>query len=199
MKTSITTLTKSLLAAIVLSASIFSTSVSAGEKQSVKMSAPKNFDKVIVSGNVEVTLIQNGREGVSYNEDNNGKVKVIQDGSALKISSADGSLSKITVYVKNIYRVQASDNAVVKTDGKLDVKFLQVFLKGNAAAQIDSKTESLYTVMEESADLKLTGATNNHILVMGSTPTLNLDRFAALKTEMSAPKTANTWTASLAK
>jgi hypothetical protein len=199
MKTSITTLTKSLLAAIVLSASIFSTSVLAGEKQPVKMSAPKNFDKVIVSGNVEVTLIQNGREGVSYNEDNSGKVKVIQDGSALKISSADGSLSKITVYVKNIYRVQASDNAVVKTDGKLDVKFLQVFLKGNAAAQIDSKTESLYTVMEESADLKLTGATNNHILVMGSTPTLNLDRFAALKTEMSAPKTANTWAASLAK
>jgi hypothetical protein len=199
MKTSITTLTKSLLAAIVLSASIFSTSVSAEEKQPVKMSAPKNFDKVIVSGNVEVTLIQNGREGVSYNEDNSGKVKVMQDGSALKISSADGSLSKITVYVKNIYRVQASDNAVVKTDGKLDVKFLQVFLKGNAAAQIDSKTESLYTVMEESADLKLTGATNNHILVMGSTPTLNLDRFAALKTEISAPKTANTWAASLAK
>jgi ABC-type oligopeptide transport system substrate-binding subunit len=199
MKTSIKTLTKSLLAAIVLSASIFSTSVSAGEKQPVKFSAPKNFDKVIVSGNVEVTLIQNGREGVSYNEDNSGKVKVIQDGSALKISSADGSVSKITVYVKNIYRVQAADNAIVTTDGKLDVKFLQVFLKGNAAAQINSKTESLYTVMEESADLKLSGATDNHILVMGSTPTLNLDRFAALKTEISSPKTGNTRTASLAK
>jgi hypothetical protein len=199
MKTSIKTLTKSLLAAIVLSASIFSTSVSAGEKQPVKTSAPKNFDKVIVSGNVEVTLIQNGREGVSYNEDNSGKVKVIQDGSALKISSADGSVSKITVYVKNIYRVQASDDAVVKTDGKLVVKFLQIFLKGNAAAQINSKTESLYTVMEESADLKLSGATANHILVMGSTPTLNLDRFAALKTEVSSPKTGSIRTASLAK
>jgi len=198
MKTSITTLTKSLLAAVVLSASIFSTTVSAEEKQPVKISAPKNFDKVMVSGNVEVTLVQNGREGVSYNDDNNGKVKVIQDGSTLKISSADNSRAKITVNVKNIYRVQASDDAVVKTDGKLEVKYLQVFLKGNAVAQINSTTESLYTVMEEMSDLKLSGKTGNHIVVMGSTPTLNLDRFAALKTEMSAPKTS-IQTASLAK
>jgi len=199
MKTSITTLTKSLLAAVVLSASIFSTAVSAEEKQPVKISAPKNFDKVVVSGNVEVTLIQNGREGVSYNDDNTGKVKVIQDGSALKITSADNSPAKITVYVKNIYRVQASDDAVVKTDGKLDVKYLQVFLKGNALAQINAKTESLYTVMEESADLKLSGSTQTHSLVMGSTPKLNLDKFAALKTEINSPATSTTQTASLSK
>ncbi|WP_157255446.1 GIN domain-containing protein [Pedobacter sp. Leaf216] len=199
MKTSITTLTKSLLAAVVLSASIFSTSVSAEEKQPVKISAPKNFDKVMVSGNVEVTLVQNGREGVSYNDDNNGKVKVIQDGSTLKITSADDSPAKITINVKNIYRIQASDDAVVKTDGKLDVKYLQVFLKGNAAAKINSNTESLYTVMEERADLKLTGKTANHIVVMGNTPKLNLDKFAALKTEMTAPATGTVQTASLAK
>ena len=199
MKTSITTLTKSLLAAVVLSASIFSTAASAEEKQRVKISAPKNFDKVVVSGNVEVTLIQNGREGVSYNDDNTGKVKVIQDGSALKITSADNSPAKITVYVKNIYRVQASDDAVVKTDGKLDVKYLQVFLKGNALAQINAKTESLYTVMEESADLKLSGSTQTHSLVMGSTPKLNLDKFAALKTEINSPATSTTQTASLSK
>jgi hypothetical protein len=199
MKTSITTLTKSLLAAIVLSASIFSTNVMAEEKQPVKMSAPKNFDKVVVSGNVEVTLIQNGTEGISYADDNTGKVKVIQDGSALKITSLDNSPAKITVYVKNIYRLQASDNAVVKTDGKLDVKYLQVFLKGNSVAKINSKTESLYTIMEGNADLKLSGSTGNHSLVMGSTPKLNLDKFAALKTEMSSPATGTIQTASLAK
>ena len=199
MKTSITTLTKSLLAAIVLSASIFSIPVSAAEKQPVKISAPKNIDKVMVSGNVEVTIVQNGREGVSYNDDNNGKVKVIQDGSTLKITSADNSVAKITVNVKNIYRVQASDDAVVKTDGKLDVKYLQILLKGNAVAQINAKTESLYTVMEGSADLKLSGSTQTHSVVMGSTPKLNLDKFAALKTEMSAPATSTIQIAALAK
>ena len=163
------------------------------------MSAPKNISQVIVSGNVEITLIQGEKESVSYNDDNTGKVKVIQDGHSLKISSADRNTAKITVYVNHIYRVQASENAVVKTAGKLDTKYLQLFLKGNAVAEIDSDTESLYTVIEGRADLKLSGATAEHILVMGSTPKLNLDKFAAMKTQMSSPVTETTQTASLAK
>ncbi len=197
MKTSIKTLTKSLLAAIVLTSSIFTTSVMADEKQPTKVSAPNNFSKVIVGGNVEVTLVQRQKEGVSYNEDNTGSVKVIQDGDALKITSMSNDVAKITVYVKNIYRVQASENAVIKTEGKLDTKYLQLFLKENAVAEINSKTESLYTVIEGKADLKLKGATQNHILVMGKTQKLNLDRFAALKTEMSNQQTLQM--ASLAK
>lgn len=199
MKTSIKTLTKSVLAAIVLSSAIFSTSVMADEKQPIKMSAPKNIGQVIVSGNVEITLVQGQKESVSYNDDNTGKVKVIQDGHALKITSADGNTAKITIYVKDIYRIQASENAVVKTAGKLDSKYLQLFLKGDAVAEINSNTESLYTVIEGRADLKLSGATQEHILVMGSTPKLNLDRFAALKTQMSSPGAETTQTASLAK
>lgn len=199
MKTLFSTSAKSVMAALVLSASIFSSNVMAGEKQPVKMSAPKNFDKVVVNGNVEVTLIQNGTEGVSYTDDNTSNVKVIQDGSALKITSTDNNPAKITVYVKNIYRVQASDYAVVKTEGKLDVQYLQVFLTGNAVAKINSKTESLYTVMEGNADLKLSGATQSHSLVMGSTPKLNLDKFAASKTEMTSPATNIIQTAALSK
>ena len=199
MKTSIKTLTKSLLAAIVLSSSIFSTNLMADEKQPTKVSAPKNVNQVIVSGNVEVTLVQREKEGISYNDDNSGKVKVIQDGYALKISSDDKEAAKITLYVNNIYRVKASDNAVVKTQGKLDVKYLQVFLKGNAVAEINSDTESLYTVIENHADLKLSGATEKHTLVMGRTQKLNLDRFAALTTEMSSPDTNALQTAALAK
>lgn len=199
MKTSIKTLIKSVLAAIILTSAIFSTNVMAGEKQPIKMSAPKNISKVIVSGNVEITLIQGQKESVSYNDDNTGSVKVMQDGDALKITSVDGNVAKITVYVKNIYRVQASENALVKTTGKLDTKYLQLFLNGDAVAEINSNTESLYTVIEGHADLKLSGATQEHILVMGSTPKLNLDRFAALKTQMSSPAAETTQTASLAK
>ncbi|MBE5321594.1 DUF2807 domain-containing protein [Pedobacter sp. MR2016-19] len=199
MKSSIKTLTKSLLAAIVLSSAIFSTSAMADERQSTKVSAPKNVNQVIVSGNVEVTLIQREKEGISYNDDNTGKVKVIQDGYALKISSEDKEVAKITLYVNDIYRINASDNAVVKTQGKLAVKYLQVFLKGNAVADVNSDTESLYTIIENNADLKLSGATEKHTLVMGKTPKLNLDRFAALTTEMSSPDTNALQTVALAK
>jgi len=199
MKTSIKTLTKSVLAAIVLTSAIFSTNVMAGEKQPIKISSPKNTQQVIVSGNVEVTLVQGTKESISYNENNIGKVKVIQDGHALKISSADENTAKVTLYVKDIFRVQASENAVVKTAGKLDSKYLQLFLTGDAVAEINSNTAGLYTVIEDRADLKLSGATQEHILVMGSTPKLNLDRFAALKTQMSSSVSQTTQTASLAK
>ncbi|MBO9674296.1 MAG: DUF2807 domain-containing protein [Sphingobacteriaceae bacterium] len=199
MKTSIKTLTKSVLAAIVLSSAIFSTSAMADEKKPAKVFAPKNVSQVIVNGNVEVTLVQREKEGISYNDDNLGKVKVIQDGYALKISSEDNEVAKITVYVNHIYRVKASDHAVVKTQGKLALKYLQVFLNENAVAEINSDTESLYTVIENNADLKLSGATERHTLVMGRTPKLNLDRFAALTTEMSNPDSNALQTAALAK
>nr|WP_315422692.1 DUF2807 domain-containing protein [uncultured Pedobacter sp.] len=199
MKSSIKTLTKSLLAAIVLSSAIFSTSAMADEKQPTKVSAPKNVKQVIVNGNVEITLVQRLKEGISYNDDNTGKVKVIQDGYALKISSEDKEVAKITLYVNNINRINASDHAVVKTQGKLDVKYLQVFLKGDAVAEINSDTEGLYTIIENNADLKLSGATEKHTLVMGKTPKLNLDRFAALTTEMSSPDTNALQTVALAK
>ncbi|MFD2287153.1 hypothetical protein GJU39_20980 [Pedobacter petrophilus] len=159
----------------------------ADEKQPTKIAAPKSFNKVIISGNVEVTLIQSGNERISYADDNTGNVKVMQYGSELKISSADQGPAKIIVYVKDIYRVQASGDAVVKTEGKLDVKYLQLILKDHAVASINAKTESLYTIIEDHADLKLSGSTNSHSVVMSNTPKLNLDRFAALKTEMSNP------------
>ncbi|MGM9477263.1 GIN domain-containing protein [Pedobacter sp. GSP4] len=198
MKTSISTLTKSLVAAIVLSTTLFTAQVSANEKTPVKVSAPKNFTKVMVSGNVEVTLIQRETEGISYADDNTGKVKVMQDGYDLKITAEDNAPAKIVVYVNHITRVQASGDAVVKTAGQLDTQYLQVFLKGNAAAEINSDTESLYTVIEGNADLKLTGATKKHTLVMGNTQKLNLDKFASLQTEMSSPETT-VQTAALAK
>lgn len=185
MKTSIQTLAKSVVAAIVLSATIFTVSASANETKPVKVSAPKNFNKVVVSGNVEVTLIQSGTESISYADDNTGKVKVIQDGYDLKITSEDKNPAKVVLYVNNIYRVQASGDAVVKTTDKLNTQYLQVFLKENATAEINSNTESLYTVIEGKADLKLSGATQKHTLVMGKTQKLNLSNFAAAQTEMS--------------
>jgi len=71
------------------------------------------------------------------------------------------------------YRVQASGDAVVKTAGELDTKNLQVFLKENATAEINSDTESLYTVIEESRfKIKRRDSKTHH--VMGNTQKLNL-------------------------
>ncbi|WP_231460155.1 GIN domain-containing protein [Pedobacter sp. Leaf132] len=185
MKTSIKTLFATSLTVITLTTSVFSTSLMANEKKPVTtVSAPSNFKRISVQGNVEIKIVQRKSEAVTYAEDNLGKAKITQEGDLLKITSSDKEVSKITVYVADIYRIEAADNAVVKTEGKIKAKFLQVFLKGNAHAVINSSTEGLYTVIKDDADLKLSGATDNHTVIMGDTQKLTMDRFAALKTNI---------------
>lgn len=189
MKTSIKTLIATSLTAIVLSSAVFTTSVSATEKEPETMSAIAAFKRISVKGNVELTIIQRNLTGISYNDDNTGTVKVIQDGDHLKITSISSEKAKLTVYVNDFYRIEASENAVVKTEGKLKTKYLQIFLKGNAHAEINTSSEGLYTVISDHADLKLSGSTDQHTLVMGKSQKLTIDRFAALKTNISSVET----------
>ncbi|MNQ75024.1 hypothetical protein D3C85_897990 [compost metagenome] len=189
MKTSIKTLIATSLTAIVLSSTLFTTTVSATEKEPEKNIKISDFKRISVKGNVELTIIQKGTIGIAYNDDNYGTAKVVQDGDALRITSTSPEKAKLTVVVNDIYRIEASENAVVKTDGKLSTKYLQIFLKGNAHADINTSSEGLYTVIADDADLKLSGSTDNHTLVMGKSQKLTIDRFAALKTNISSVET----------
>ncbi|MNK58777.1 hypothetical protein D3C87_778720 [compost metagenome] len=189
MKTSIKTLIATSLTAIVLSSTLFTTTVSATEKEPEKNIKISDFKRISVKGNVELTIIQKGTIGIAYNDDNYGTAKVVQDGDALRITSTSPEKTKLTVVVNDIYRIEASENAVVKTDGKLSTKYLQIFLKGNAHADINTSSEGLYTVIADDADLKLSGSTDNHTLVMGKSQKLTIDRFAALKTNISSVET----------
>lgn len=185
MKTSIKTLIASSLTAIVLSTAVLSANASAIEKLPVKESSIGQIRRVCIKGNVEVKIVQAYKQSVSYADDNTGNAKIIQDGDQLKITSADNNLVKLVVYVNQIYRIEAAENAIVKTEGKLKTQFLQIFLKGNAHADIHTNTEGLYTVINDNADLKLSGSTDQHTLVMGKFQKLTMDKFAALKTNIS--------------
>ncbi|KQM76948.1 hypothetical protein ASE74_16880 [Pedobacter sp. Leaf216] len=189
MKTSFKTLIATSLTAIVLTSAAFTTSVSAREKDPENIIKIAAFKRVSVKGNIELTIIQRNAIGVAYNDDNTGTAKVMQDGDNLKITSTSIEKVKLTIYVNDFYRIEASENAVVKTEGKLTTKYLQIFLKGNAHAEINTSTEGLYTVIAENADLKLSGSTDNHSLVMGNSQKLTIDRFAALKTNISSIET----------
>jgi superfamily II helicase len=189
MKTAIKTLIATSLTAIVLSSALFTTSVSAVEKEPdaiIKISA---FKRISVTGNVEVTIIQRSNTGISYNDDNTGTAKVMQNGDNLKITSTSTEKAKLTVYVNDFYRIEASENAMVKTEGKLNTRYLQIFLKGNAHADINTSSEGLYTVISDQADLKLSGSTDIHTLIMGKSQKLTIDKFAALKTIISSTET----------
>lgn len=183
MKTTIKTLIATTFATLVLTTSAFSAPALEKNSKSVEIATVKTFKRIKVSGNVEITLIQKSNIDVQYAYDNYGTAKVIQKGDLLNITSADNNLTKLVIYVDDLYRIEATDHVVIKTEGKLNTQFLQIFLKGNAHAEIKTNTQGLYTVLSDNADLKLSGATELHTLAMGNQQTLTMDKFAALKTK----------------
>ena len=183
MKTSITTVLKSSLLATVLMASMFMSNASAETIIACRGGAADNeIKKVVATGNVKVTLIQNASEWVQMDELDSSKVSLKQVGNTLTISSSESTPVAVTVYVKDIYRIAASDKATVRTAGKFNVKYLQVMLKDDAAARVKASTESIYTVIDGKAKLELLGTSGKHITKTSGLAQMDTDKFAALKT-----------------
>jgi len=182
MKFNIKKLTLTAIACILLSNTATFTA-NATEEKPVKTYKILPFRKIRINGNVEVTLVQKPALGISYTDDNEGSVKVIQQGEVLNITGSSTTSAKLLVYVNDLYRIEADDDAKVKTDGILSTKYLQIILKGNAYADIYSKSEELYTSIGDKSALRLRGKTDAHFLYMDRAPNLTLDQFAALRTQ----------------
>ncbi len=203
MKNQIKTIIATSFAALVLTTGSVSangkiTHPAEAEKSSTVNPQVKTFKRVSVTGNVEVTFVKSNKDGVAYADNSDGNAKVIQNGDLLTISAAGEGVSKLLVYVKDIYRIQGSDNAVIKTDGNLDVDYLQVFLKGNAKADIKTTTKGLYTILEDNSVLNLSGATESHTLSTDKNSNLSMSHFAAKNTYLegqSSLKTLETFAA----
>ncbi|MDQ0966644.1 hypothetical protein QFZ20_002047 [Flavobacterium sp. W4I14] len=188
MKTSIKTLIVIASAVVALTAAL-PNNLRATEKNTTLLYKIQNFRRIVIKGNVEVMLVQRPAIGISFADDNAGSVKVIQQGEVLRITGIDNEKCKLVIYVNDIYRIEADQNAVVKTKAKLSTKFLQIILKGNAFADIDTNSEGLYTEILDNSTLKLKGNTNHHTLVMGKAPNLTIERFAAAQTDVSRVET----------
>lgn len=168
---------------ILLLTYIFPTTASAVEDEPIKTQKIAAFRKIIIKGNIEVVLIQKPEIGISYADDNEGNAKVTQQGEVLSITGTSTTRGKIFVYVNELYRIEAEENATIKTQGILSVKFLQIILKGNASADIYANSGELYTAIYDKSELYLRGNTDKHFLIMDKTPKLTFDRFAALHTQ----------------
>lgn len=194
MKISLKTVIFIASAVITLTATLLN-NLSATEKNTTILYKIQNFRRIVIKGNVEVMLVQRPAIGISFADDNTGNVKVTQQGEVIRISGLDKEKCKLVIYVNDIYRIEADQNAVVKTEAKLSTKFLQIILKGNASADINTSSEGLYTEILDNSILKLKGNTNRHTLVMGKASNLTIDRFAAAQTEVSQVETGEEITA----
>ncbi|WP_158798688.1 GIN domain-containing protein [Pedobacter sp. L105] len=182
MKTSLKTLFAAVMTALVLSSSVL-TSVAAEKNRAFKVTtANDEIKKIIVTGNTKVYLVQSNTESVTMDENDIDKVSVKQIGNELHISSSEASPVAVTVYVKDIFRVDAANTSVVKTVGTFNLKYLQVILRDDAVARIKANTESLYTVTDGRGNLELLGSTAKYTLKTNGIAKLNTNKFDAKAT-----------------
>lgn len=167
---------------MVVLASVFSLKASAATVIADKGSSSADIKRVVATGNVKVILLQNANERVQLDDVDLDKVSIKQVGNTLTISSTEPDQVTVAVYVKDIYRIDASGKAMVRTAGKFNVKFLQVLLKDDAIARVKTSTESIYTVIDGNSKLELLGTTEKHIAKTNGLASINTDKFAALKT-----------------
>lgn len=186
MKTLTQTLFATALATVILSTSALATFASTGHKTEVlkTSSSAVTFNKIIVSGNVKVVLLQGTKESIKVDDNfDASKTSIKKNGYKLMIHSTEIDPVTITVSVKDLQRLDISGISSVETKGKFDLKYLQIFMSHSSSANIKAKTESLYTNIGDDAALKLGGSTDDHTFIAGQSAKADLDEFICNKAE----------------
>lgn len=186
MKTSIKNLFVVALGLVTISTSAFANDSKENAKNNASASKVtilnevKNISKIVASGNVEVFVVQAPTESVKVYDSYYSKNALVQqkDG-VLRISSFEAAPLTVTVYVRNISSIEATDNATVKTYGKVNFLSLDVLLKDKATAEINANTVNLFTSVKDQASLKLSGTTEEHYALMGTAAKMTTGNFVA--------------------
>jgi hypothetical protein len=174
---------KKLATAIMIWSAIITSSAAEKSTPSDSSATSKDIKKVVVTGNTIVYFIQSQKEHVTIDEGEPANIDIKQVGDKLTIFSNQKTPAIITVYFKDIYRIDASEKTIVRSVGKLNLENLQVLLRGEALARIKANTQSIYTVIDDKAKLELLGMTAQHISNTQSGATLNIKKFTALTTK----------------
>ncbi|RWU07642.1 GIN domain-containing protein [Pedobacter chitinilyticus] len=190
MKTAIKNLFAAILTvAISASAPAF---VNAKEAKKVTvLSTVKNFNKLNVSGNVEVILVQSANPSVQVYDNYYAKNALVQEKDGeLRISSFDKETLTVVVYASQLNEITASDKAVVKTSGKFSALSLEVNLKDQAKATLNTNTVDLFAKVNDKASLNLSGSTTDYNAVIGSLASLSSEKFTAENSSIQSKNTA---------
>lgn len=189
MKTLVKTLFASALIAVFLTSATVTAFASGPQKHYVKVASPFTFHRIEVTGNVIVVVSQKSKEEVAIEGYyNRSRTSIKRQGYTLIINSTEIEPVTIHVSVIDLQRIDASNTAIVRTEGKMNVKYLQVFLKDEARADVTANTESLYTHISGNANLKLSGSTQDHTVLKDRISKLTLQDFIASKSTVDSIK-----------
>lgn len=184
MKTSIKTLIALTITTVALTLS--TVNLKAAEPNQVTvLTEVKKVNKITVSGNVELILVQSADESVKVYDSYFSKNALVQqkDGE-LRVSSFNKEALTVVVYVSNLSAISASDNSTIKTFGKFNTLSLDVNLKDKATAVLNTNTVNLFANLNGQSNLSLTGTTLEYSAIMGSVATVSMSQFTANTTNI---------------
>lgn len=133
------------------------------------------FTKIDVSGGYKVTLKQDSSESIAINIDDNlfKYVETTVEGGTLKVHSrkniCPSGEATLVIGVKNLDGIEASGAVDVKSDGRLNVKDLNIDLSGSTKIDLDLNAANVRTGASGSSEIYLKGqAATNDIDMSGS-------------------------------
>lgn len=186
MKTSIKTIIALSLAALTFTSSnIYANPIKKPTRVSATAVSVSSIKKLYISGNVEVTLVQNKNAKVLFTNEGTTEAVVKKLGDNLYISSKENtSGAKVVLYVDDVYRIDAAEDASVNISGNLKLDYLQLYLKDNANIAINAHTKGLFSSLKDAAKLNLTGSTENYTVNMDKSARISIDHFKSAQTHM---------------
>ena len=159
----------------------------ADTNQVTVLTQAKKLNKINVSGNVELILVQSANESVRVYDNYFSKNALVQEKDGeLRISSYNKETLTVVVNVSDLASITASGNATVKTYGKFNALSLDVILSDKAIAVLNTNTISLFANLNGQSNLSLTGTTTEYNAIMGSEATVSMSKYIATTTNIQA-------------
>lgn len=176
MKTSIKNLIATTFGLIVLTTVSFK--VQAEDNNVTVLAEVKKVNKINVSGNVEVIIVQSAEERVNVYDNYYTKNALVQqkDGE-LRISSYANEKLTVVVYLNQLKSIIASDKAQIRTSGELTSLALDITLKDQASASLNVNAIELNTQVSNAAALNLVGKTIDYNAFVSANSQVKMNGF----------------------
>lgn len=137
------------------------------------------FTKIDLSGGYNVVLKQDSSFSLAITADDNLMKYIITDvdGDQLRIHTKKSICSKksieIIIGVANLEELKASGAIELNSDGKLNVKDLNLSFSGAAKINLDLNADNLFTKGSGATELMLTGQASRHSIKLTGSGKLN--------------------------
>jgi hypothetical protein len=126
------------------------------------------FTKLDISGGYKVTLKQDSTESISISIDDNlfKYVETTVEGNTLKVHSrkniCPSGEATLVIGVKNLEEIGTSGAIDVKSDGRLNVKDLNINMSGSTKIELDLSAANVHTGASGSSEIYLKGQAASH-------------------------------------